>query len=180
MCWKGLDGKNWQIKGRKYDIDLKLPRFETDVNINLVKPMSDLGMPSAFTPNAEFPYFCNGNEIFIGNMFQMAKIKLDEQGTEAAAVTVIEVSDGMPPFAKFYATRPFLYIISEQSTGTIFFIGQYTGNVTAGDTNGISPIHNSQFTIHNEADAIYDLSGRRVVNPKRGLYIQGGRKVLIE
>jgi hypothetical protein len=48
------------------------------------------------------------------------------------------------------------------------------------DGTGISPIQNSQFTIHNEADAIYDLSGRRVVNPKRGLYIQGGRKVLIE
>ena len=48
------------------------------------------------------------------------------------------------------------------------------------DGTGISPIHNSQFTIHNEADAIYDLSGRRVINPKRGLYIQGGRKVLIE
>ena len=48
------------------------------------------------------------------------------------------------------------------------------------DGTGISPIHNSQFIIHNGADAIYDLSGRRVVNPKRGLYIQGGRKVLIE
>ena len=48
------------------------------------------------------------------------------------------------------------------------------------DGTGISPIHNSQFTIHNGADAIYDLSGRRVVNPKRGVYIQGGRKVLIE
>ena len=45
-------------------------------------------------------------------------------------------------------------------------------------TDGISPINNSQFTIHNEADAIYDLSGRQVVNPKRGLYIQGGRKVV--
>ncbi len=175
---EGLNGKNWQIKGRKYDIDLKLPRFETDVNINLVKPMSDLGMPSAFTPNAEFPYFCNGDEIFIGNMFQVAKIKLDEQGTEAAAVTVIQVADGMPPFAKFYATRPFLYIISEQSTGTIFFIGQYTGNVTAGDTNGIESIQNSQCIIHNEADAIYDLSGRRVINPKRGLYIQGNKKII--
>ena len=48
------------------------------------------------------------------------------------------------------------------------------------DGTGIESIQNSQFTIHNGADAIYDLSGRRVVNPKRGLYIQGGRKVLIE
>lgn len=175
---EGLNGKNWQIEGRKYDIDLKLPRFETNVNINLVKPMSDLGMPSAFTPNAEFPYFCNGDEIFIGNMFQMAKIKLDEQGTEAAAVTVIEVADGMPPFAKFYATRPFLYIISEQSTGTIFFIGQYTGNVTAGDTNGIEFIENTEKTELTEE--LFDLSGRRVSasSAPKGIYIQGNKKII--
>ena len=43
----------------------------------------------------------------------------------------------------------------------------------------IESIQNSKFTIHNGADAIYDLSGRRVINPKRGLYIQGKRKVLI-
>ena len=45
---------------------------------------------------------------------------------------------------------------------------------------GISPIQNSKCIIHNGADAIYDLSGRRVVNPKRGLYIQGGKRVLVK
>jgi hypothetical protein len=43
---------------------------------------------------------------------------------------------------------------------------------------GISPIQNSKFIIHNGADAIYDFSGRRVVNPKRGLYIQGNKKII--
>lgn len=111
-------------------------------------------------------------------MFQMAKIKLDEQGTEAAAVTVIQVSDGMPPFAKFYATRPFLYIISEQSTGTIFFIGQYTGNVTAGDTNGIEFIENTEKTELTEE--LFDLSGRRVSasSAPKGIYIQGNKKLV--
>lgn len=174
---ESLDGKNWQIKGRKYDIDLKLPRFETDANINLVKPMSDLGMPTAFTPGAEFPYFCNGDEIFIGNMFQVAKIKLDEQGTEAAAVTVIEMADGMPPFAKFYATRPFLYIISEQSTGSIFFIGQYTGNVTAGDTNGV--IDTIAEPDESRTGELYNLAGQRLSKaPARGLYLRDGKVVV--
>ena len=172
-----LNGKNWKIRGYAYDVDLKLPRFETESNINLIGPMSKLGMPTAFTTAAEFPYFCNGSEIFIGNMFQVAKIKLDERGTEAVAVTVIDMPTGMPRTAKFHATRPFLYIISEQSTGAIFFIGQYTGNVTTGETNGIGSIVNGKSS---NSKSIYDLSGRRVVNPKRGLYIQGGKRVLIE
>ena len=136
-----LNGNKWQVNGDHYEVDLKLPRFETDTNLNLVKIMSDLGMPTAFIPEvAEFPYFCN-NPIYIGMMKQVAKIKLDERGTEAAAVTIIEADKAMPDEATFHATRPFLYIISEQSTGAIFFIGQYMGKVATvtpadGDLNG--------------------------------------------
>ena len=66
-------------------------------------------------------------------MKQVAKIKLDEEGTEAAAITIIGYeTTGMPRTAEFHATRPFLYIISEQSTGAIFFIGQYMGDGTTG------------------------------------------------
>ena len=95
--------------------------------------MSDLGMPKAFTPEAEFPDFCNV-PTYIGLMKQVARIKLDEEGSEAAAVTVIGIkftSVGEPqdlPHVTFHATRPFLYIISEQSTGAIFFIGTYVGD----------------------------------------------------
>ena len=62
------------------------------------------------------------------------KIKLSEEGTEAAAVTVIGkvetayIPNEEPQRVNFHATRPFLYVISEQSTGAIFFIGQYVGD----------------------------------------------------
>ena len=124
-----LSGSKWQVNGHFCEIDLKLPRFETDTNQNLVEIMSALGMPTAFSPDyAEFPYFCN-KSVYIGTMFQVAKIKLDEEGTEAAAVTVIGMGESAIPSdpVDFHATRPFLYVISEQSTGAIFFIGQYTG-----------------------------------------------------
>ena len=65
-------------------------------------------------------------------MKQVAKIKLNEEGTESAAVTVIgmvEKADiGGPRQVNFHANRPFLYVISEQSTGTVFFIGKYVGD----------------------------------------------------
>ena len=112
-------------------VDVKLPRFESQSNVNLVGIMSDLGMPRAFTDSAEFPNFCNV-PTFIGMMKQVARIKLDEEGTEAAAVTVIGMETtalpSEPQRVNFHANRPFLYVISERSTGTIFFIGQYLGD----------------------------------------------------
>lgn len=168
-----LDGSNWQVKGSYYEVDLKLPRFETGHSVGLKKVMSDLGMPTAFTGNAEFPYFCNTN-VWIGDMWQVAKIKLDEQGTEAAAVTVIKATTGMPMTASFHATRPFLYIISEQSTGAIFFIGQYTGGDTTGVPNAITTLQPSQDTTAEEI--IYNLSGQRMnTAPAHGLYIKDGK-----
>ena len=113
-------------------VDLKLPRFETDSNFNLEAIMSALGMPDAFdAKKADFSLFCNV-PTYISLMKQVAKIKLDEQGTEAAAVTVIDMDlaavepDPTQPI-DFHADRPFLYVISESQTGAIFFIGQYTG-----------------------------------------------------
>lgn len=168
-----LNGSNWQVQCYTYNVDLKLPRFETENTIDLKKVMSDLGMPTAFTADAEFPYFCNV-PVCISNMFQVAKIKLDEQGTEAAAVTAIEMaSTGMPKYFNFHADHPFLYIISEQSTGAIFFIGQFTGGVKT-QFNSITAIKQEQ-----PKAALYNLSGQRLDKaPAHGLYIQNGKKIL--
>lgn len=164
-----LNGSNWQVNGSFREVDLKLPRFETDTNQDLVDIMSALGMPTAFTHDADFPYFCNV-PVFISNMFQVAKIKLDEEGTEAAAVTVIEMENAMPDEpVNFHATRPFLYVISEQSTGTIFFIGQYLGKVT---TDVASP----RIQKPTEEGTIYNLAGQKVDAFYKGLVIQNGRK----
>ena len=105
-------------------------------------------------------------------MFQVAKIKLDEEGTEAAAVTVIEMEAGaIGEFVDFHANRPFFYIISEQSTGAIFFIGQYVGDLTASIS---APQRLSE-----QKDVIYNLQGQRLsAPPARGLYIKNGKKVL--
>ena len=113
-------------------VDVKLPRFESKSDVDLTTIMPALGMPSAFDFRlAEFPNFCNV-PTYIGMMKQVAKIKLNEEGTEAAAITVIGMNMSAMPSeprrVNFHATRPFLYVISEQSTGAIFFIGQYLGD----------------------------------------------------
>ena len=113
-------------------VDVKLPRFESNSSIDLKDIMTKLGMPNAFDEQlAEFPNFCNV-PTYIALMKQVAKIKLNEEGTEAAAVTVIALTNeaANPELRRvdFHANRPFLYVINEQSTGVIFFIGKYVGD----------------------------------------------------
>lgn len=131
-----LNAQNWVqrhcIIRNTAIVDLKLPRFESQTDVTLNKVMAQLGMPYAFDRSrAEFPNFCN-EPTYIGLMKQVARIKLDEAGTEAAAVTVVGVEFTAlpvePQHVTFHATRPFLYVVSEQSTGTIFFIGKYVGD----------------------------------------------------
>ena len=123
-----LTAKTWNTYQMMDDaiVDVKLPRFESKSDIRLNKIMATLGMPNAFNANlAEFPNFCSADDTYIGLMKQVAKINLNEEGTEAAAVTVIGLKNEAATAPIFFnATRPFLYVISEQSTGAIFFIGQ--------------------------------------------------------
>ena len=135
---QGLTAESWKTLWQKgvpsggAVVDVKLPRFETKTDVDLVETMSLLGMPNAFDPHkAEFPDFCNVL-TYIELMKQVARIKVSEEGTEAAAVTVIGMGTmaslpSEPIHVNFHANHPFIYIISEKSTGTIFFIGHYTG-----------------------------------------------------
>ena len=118
----------------------------------------------------------NSDPCWISLMRQKAHLKLDQKGTEAAAATVIGIADKSMPqqMVTFHANRPFFYIISEQSTGSIFFIGQYMGE---GNKTGISQMVKESSTTENPA--IYDLQGRRIQGePQKGFYIQNGKKIL--
>ena len=128
--------EEWDQLSRKMssrEVDVKLPRFETKTDMGLVPVMMKLGMTDAFSRDfADFRYFCN-EPTFISLMKQVAKIKLDEEGTEAAAVTVIGLEKATavgpePQPIAFHANHPFLYVISERQTGAVFFIGSYIGD----------------------------------------------------
>jgi len=129
-----LSTKTWMDNGNRMHkclVDLKLPRFETKTDMGLNTIMQKLGISIAFTNAAEFDRFCDVSTK-IDLIKQVARIKLDEEGTEAAAVTVIEMTKASavphkPERVVFHADRTFLYVISEQSTGAIFFIGKYMG-----------------------------------------------------
>lgn len=170
---------HYQYLHDRKTVDVKLPRLDITTQLSLVKIMSELGMPSAFSSaTADIPNFC-GSLQFISEMGQVAKIKLDEEGTEAAAITWTETSEAVeddPNLYEFHANRPFLYIISEKSTGVILFIGQFTGkNTTSGMPNSIKTPTCKQ----PQSSPVYDLSGRKLKGrPAKGFYISDGRKMI--
>lgn len=134
-----LDAKAWKDSYSSMpltDVDLKMPRFETTTNGgegNLVEPMKRLGMTLPFSAHdADFSMFCSV-PTFIEMLKQAARIRVDEEGSEAAAVTIVGMleeaiaPDLQKPVIRVHANRPFVYVISEHTSGAIFFIGQYAG-----------------------------------------------------
>lgn len=131
-----VDAQSVSLMGRsmgEYLVDLKLPKFTTEVEIPLNEIVSSLGAPSMFVASdADFSRMADG-DIFISKMLQKAKIEVSEEGTKAAAVTAaVMVGTSLEPYepqrVDFHADHPFIYIISESYTGAIYFIGQFAGD----------------------------------------------------
>ena len=131
--------KNPLREARRYAVDLKLPRFETAFDTDdaggLIELLMGMGIRRAFDGNsAEIPNMCENGNLYISMMKQKAKIKVNEEGSEAAAVTIAAVNftsavadTQEPPKATFHANRPFVYVIHEQSSGVILFVGKFMG-----------------------------------------------------
>ena len=119
---------------RRVRVDVKLPRFESESEVNLTGIMSAL-MPNAFNmKKADFSNLFD-LESCIEMIKQKGRIKVDETGTEAWLTTALQgritgLDLTKPETILFHATHPFLYFIREWSTSTIFFIGQYMGTTS--------------------------------------------------
>ena len=112
-----------------FQVDVKIPSFETEYSASLKDILPEMGIRQAFGSGADFSALSSTSGLYIGDVLHKAKIKVDEEGSEAAAVTDIVMfnSAGPSQVFEFHADRPFLYMITEISTGAIYFIGQYTG-----------------------------------------------------
>ncbi|MBP3212152.1 MAG: serpin family protein [Prevotella sp.] len=134
--WCDAGGNTFQ----GYEVDLKLPRFETasdtDEAGGLIALMKEMGIHLAFdTDFAEIPNMCEKESVYISMMRQKAKVKVNEEGSEAAAVTIAGANLSTAvcptpsyPKTEFHANRPFVYVIREASSGVILFVGKYTGD----------------------------------------------------
>lgn len=131
-----VNGENWKDIHSRWGygtlINVWLPPFESKYHIQLNDILCDMGMPRSFGPAAQFKPMSD-DALWLSFVQQDAVIKVDEEGTEAAAIT----SAGMlgataipepPRVIDFHCDHPFLYLITENSTGTILFAGKFSGN----------------------------------------------------
>ncbi|MBO4476610.1 MAG: serpin family protein [Bacteroidales bacterium] len=124
--WKSLAGS---MSSRQ--VQLWLPKFESKFEADLTEMLSKLGMPTAFGPIADFSAMTK-EFVCIDMIKQKAIIKVDEEGSEAAAVSIGVIKNtsvGFDPEGTviFHADHPFLYFITENSSGAILFAGRYNG-----------------------------------------------------
>ncbi len=122
----GLDGDtwtNWLASLNHRDDLLMLPKFKLSYETNLKDQLSSLGMGVAFTDQADFTGINRNGNLLITAVKQKTFVQLDEEGTEAAAVTAVEVgiTNAGPSFV---FDRPFLMTIYDHQSGAVLFIGK--------------------------------------------------------
>jgi serpin B len=124
-----LNPFNWDqwmdgLKNGVTEVDLSLPRFKYEYKRELKDDLVALGMGIAFTASADFSSISD-QDLMISKVLHQTFIETNEEGTEAAAATVVEiVRTSMPMVTTVNVNRPFLYFIRETTTGTIVFVGQ--------------------------------------------------------
>ena len=115
-------------------VHVQMPMFETSIRFDLSATLKSLGINRAFERYvAEFDKLIEGygtGDFRIGSVIQKSKIKVTDWGTEAAAVTMVEIYAESAPAEQqvyFTADHPFVYLIAEKTSGVILFEGVYNG-----------------------------------------------------
>lgn len=112
-----------------YLTSVSLPRFQLEQTLDLSTPLQRLGAQRMFKPGeADFSGITDQERIHVDYAVQKAFIEVTETGTEAAAATGISFRSGsfVEPH-EFKCDRPFLYLIKDEQTNMIWFMGRFLG-----------------------------------------------------
>jgi len=113
-------------------VRLTIPKFKTEQSFELDDALKEMGMASAFKArDANFSGMNGKKNLYIGAAIHKTFLEVGEDGTEAAATTAVIMTktsamNDPEETIEFKADRPFIYMIRDNQTGTILFIGRYT------------------------------------------------------
>jgi serpin B len=107
-------------------VEVALPKFKMTSEFSLGQTLGDLGMPTAFGNAANFSGIDGKEDLFISAVVHKAFVEVNEEGTEAAAASgvVVELKSEPPPRPVFRADHPFVFLIRDNRTGSILFLGR--------------------------------------------------------
>ncbi|XEC97413.1 serpin family protein [Paenibacillus tarimensis] len=124
------NSSNWLKSFQSYSIELSLPKFRIEQEINLIPSFKQLGIEQVFdSQHSDLARMAgwdtkNGPRLFVDEALQKTFIDVDEDGLEAAAVTSIRAyPTSMPEPMTAIFDRPFYFLIEETNTGSVLFIG---------------------------------------------------------
>ncbi len=119
--WTGWIGRFQTTSGTLY-----FPKFKLEYKITLNDVLKALGMEIAFGAGADFTRMYEGGGLYIDKVKHKTFVEVDEEGTEAAAATVVEMVKGIDSSSGFLmqVDRPFVFVIRESHSQTILFMGK--------------------------------------------------------
>jgi serine protease inhibitor len=118
--------EKWTTQLRKQEVSIFLPKFTMTSQFQLAKTLASMGMPDAFNMSADFSGMDGTKDLYISAVIHKAFVAVDEEGTEAAAATgvVVSLKAAPRPATVFRADHPFMFIIRDNVSGSILFIGR--------------------------------------------------------
>jgi serpin B len=122
----------WRSRLQTNTVNVFLPKFKLTSAFNLGATLKSLGMVNAFRPTADFSGMSDHDTLFVSEVIHKAFVDVSEEGTEAAAATAVVVDvfvDAVHidlPVIQFRADHPFLFLICDNSTGAVLFLGRLT------------------------------------------------------
>ena len=126
--------EQWRHGMGPINVEVSMPKFKMETDYDLIGPLKGLGMSDVFSSSAADlsgigevlkPGF-QGNNLYVTKALQKAYVDVNEEGTEAAAVTAIVagIESATPPPPRFTADHPFIFMIVDNESGAILFMGR--------------------------------------------------------
>ena len=119
--------RDWLGEMKSARVEIYLPKFRLEERYSLGQALEDMGMTDAFTDKADFSGMNGAHNLQITKAIHQTFVDVNEEGTEAAAATgVVMGLKAMPPTpaSLFRADHPFLFLIRDDATGSILFLGR--------------------------------------------------------
>jgi len=118
----------WEGDLKYQTVDVSLPKFKVTSSFGLRDVLQSMGMKDAFSlPPADFSQMTGKNDLFISDVIHKAFVDVNEEGTEAAAATAVMMAAAAEEMSEpkvFKADHPFIFLIRDNCSGSILFIGR--------------------------------------------------------
>ncbi|HHD92105.1 MAG TPA: serpin family protein, partial [Candidatus Portnoybacteria bacterium] len=115
---------NLKNKFKKQRVGVFMPKFTFNTKYLMNDTLSQMGMPTAFSNQADFSGTDGTQNLFISKVIHQAFIKVDEEGTEAAAATGVVMDKAVMASNIFRVDHPFIFLIQDKENGEILFLGR--------------------------------------------------------